>query len=226
MSAFRVTLSASVMCADFRRLGEQFHELDEAGIDCYHFDVIDGHFAPNFCLSPGIISSLRGATDKPFEAHLMVEEPDRFIDAFAEAGCQLIIIHQEVTIHLRRLVQQIRRAGCQAGVALNPVTPLEPLQHVLGDLSQVLLMTVDAGFAAQPFARSVLPKIETLHQQIEAEKLDVAISVDGGINPRTIPECIQAGARVLVLGSTGLFNEADIPAALRSIRAQAEQAAR
>ena len=210
------------MCADFRRLGEQFRELDAAGIDSYHFDIIDGHFAPNFSLSAGIMSSLRGATDKPFEAHLMVEEPDRFIDAFAEAGCQLIVVHQEVTIHLRRLVQQIKRAGCQAGVALNPVTPLDPLQHVLGDLSQVLLMTVDAGFAAQPFARSVLPKIKTLRQQIDAEKLDVAISVDGGINARTIPDCVQAGARVLVLGSTGLFNEADIPAALRSIRAQAE----
>ncbi len=221
----RIELSASVMCADFRRLGEQIRELDASGIDRYHFDVIDGHFTPNFGLNADMIRSLRSETDKPFEAHMMVSEPERFVDEFARAGCQLIVVHQEVTPHLRRLVQQIRATGCQAGIALNPVTPIEPLQHVLADISQVILLSVDAGFAAQPFTKTVLPKIAALRGQIDAENFDVAIAADGGINPRTIDAVVGAGASVLVLGSTGLFGEPDFAAALHAIRAQAERAA-
>jgi ribulose-phosphate 3-epimerase len=223
--AKKIELSASVMCADFRRLGDQIRELDASGIDRYHFDVIDGHFAPNFGLNADMIRALRGETDKPFEAHLMVTEPDRFVEEFARAGCQLIVVHQEVTSALRRLVQQIRQAGCEAGIALNPVTPIEPLQHVLADISQVIVLSVDAGFAAQPFTRTVLPKMAALRAQIDAENLDIAISADGGINPRTIDAVVGAGASVLVLGSTGLFGDSDFAASLRATREQAERAA-
>jgi ribulose-phosphate 3-epimerase len=221
----RIALSASMMCADFRRLGEQIRELDASGIDRYHFDVIDGHFAPNFGYTADMIKSLRGETDKPFEAHLMVSQPDRFVEEFVRAGCQLIVVHQEVTSLLRRLVQQIRQAGCQAGIALNPVTPIEPLQHVLADISQVIMLSVDAGFAGQPFAKTVVPKIAALQAQIEADNLDVAISADGGINARTIDAVVGAGASVLVLGSTGLFGEADFRVSLSATREQAERAA-
>ncbi|MCC7447817.1 MAG: ribulose-phosphate 3-epimerase [Anaerolineae bacterium] len=221
----RVELAASIMCADFRRLGDQVRELDAAGMDRYHFDVIDGHFSPNFALSQTIVSALRGDSDKLFEAHLMVTEPERFIDEFAKAGCGLIYVHQEVTIHLRRLVKQIRDAGCRAGVALNPVTPIEPLMHVLGDISDVILMTVDAGFAAQPFAPTVIPKIAALRAMINRERVNVHIEVDGGINPRTIDQVVGAGADVLVLGSTGLFNESDLTAGAAKLREQAQRAA-
>jgi ribulose-phosphate 3-epimerase len=221
----RIELSASMMCADFRRIGEQIRLLEAGGIDRYHFDVIDGHFATNFGFSPDMIRGLRSETDKPFEAHLMVTEPDRFVDAFARAGCQLIVVQQEVTSTLRRLVQQIRQAGCEAGIALNPVTPIEPLQHVLADISQVIVLSVDAGFAGQPFTRTVLPKMAALRQQIDAENLDIAISADGGINPRTIDAVVGAGASVLVLGSTGLFGDPDFAESLRATREQAERAA-
>ncbi len=221
----RIELSASMMCADFRRMGEQIRELDASGIDRYHYDVIDGHFAPNFGFSADMIKALRGETDKPFEVHLMVTEPARFVEDFARAGCQLIVVHQEVTFLLRRLVQQIRETGCQAGIALNPVTPIEPLQHVLADISQVIVLSVDAGFAGQPFTKTVIPKMAALRAQIDAENLDVAISADGGINPRTIDAVVGAGASVLVLGSTGLFGEPDFGASLRATREQAERAA-
>jgi ribulose-phosphate 3-epimerase len=221
----RIELSASMMCADFRRMGEQIRELDASGIDRYHFDVIDGHFVPNFGFTADMIKSLRSETDKPFEAHMMATEPDRFVEEFARAGCQLIIVHLEVTSLLRRLVQQIRQAGCQAGIALNPVTPIEPLQHVLADISQVIVLSVDAGFAGQPFTKTVIPKMAALRAQIDAENLDVAISADGGINPRTIDSVVGAGASVLVLGSTGLFGDLDFASSLQATREQAERAA-
>jgi len=219
-----IQLSASVMCADFSRLEAQFRELDAAGIDRYHWDVIDGHFAPNFGQNADQMANLRAKTKTPFEAHLMVEHPEYFINDFQKAGCQLIVVHQEVTIHLRRLIQQIRQAGCQAGVALNPITPLDALQHVLGDISQVLLMTVDAGFAAQPFARTVIPKIRQMRQMLDAANLDIEIAVDGGINPKTIPEVAAAGGNVLVLGSTGLFTGQDFQTSIRTVRQLAADA--
>jgi ribulose-phosphate 3-epimerase len=220
-----IELSASLMCADFRRLGEQIRQLDAAGIDRYHLDVMDGHYVPTFGLSADIIASVRGETDKPFDVHLAVDEPERFIEQFARAGCQTIIIHQEATPHLRRLARAIQAAGCKAGIALGPTTPIDSLQHLLTDVSQIIVLTVDAGFAAQPFTWSVVPKMAALHAQIRASGRDVAICADGGINPRTIDAVIGAGASVLVLGSSGLFGEPDYAAALRAIREQAENAA-
>ncbi len=217
-------LSASVMCADFKRLPEQFQKLDEGGIDRYHFDIMDGHLVPNFALSPLIMGSLRDLTQTPFEAHLMIEQPEHFLEATAQAGAQIIIVHAEATIHLRRVISQITKLGCRAGIAMNPTTPPDMLRYVLPDVSTVLLMTVDAGFAGQAFAPTVLEKIREVREMITDQRLSIEIEVDGGINPRTIPDCVRAGADVLVLGSTGLFNEPDLAESVRTTRHLADGA--
>jgi ribulose-phosphate 3-epimerase len=220
----RVELAASLMCGDYLRLGEQIHELDAAGIDRYHLDVMDGHFVPNLGLGPELIAGLRSETDKPFDAHLQISEPERFIERFAKAGCETLIVHLEASHHHRRLMAQIRDAGCRPGIAINPTTSIDALPHLLGDVSQVIVMTVDAGFAAQPFTWSVLPKMHAVHERIREHGFAARICADGGVNPRTIPDLVKAGSRVLVLGSTGLFGEPDFGAALRAIREQAAAA--
>jgi len=220
----KVELAASLMCGDYRRLGEQIHALDAAGIDRYHLDVMDGHFVPNLGLGPELVACLRSETDKPFDAHLQIAEPERFIELFARAGCETLIVHQEASHHLRRLTAQIRDAGCQPGVALNPTTSIDALPHLLADVTQVIVLTVDAGFAAQPFTWSVVPKMRAVHDQMRAQGSPARICADGGINPQTIPDVVSAGSRVLVLGSTGLFGEPDFAAALHAIREQATAA--
>jgi ribulose-phosphate 3-epimerase len=211
-------LCASVMCADLTRLADQVRVLDAAGIDRYHWDIMDGRFVPNFALTPLLMEMARGLTATPFEAHLMIEAPEHYIDMTAKAGANRIIIHAETTHHIRRAIQHIRAAGAQAGVAINPATPPDLLRYVLPEVSTVLCMTVDPGFAGQPFARPVLEKIRTVRQMIDDLRLAVEIEVDGNINAETIPDCARAGARAFVLGSTGLFNQDDFAAALRKLR--------
>jgi ribulose-phosphate 3-epimerase len=220
----RIELAASLMCGDYRRLGEQIRELDAAGIDRYHLDVMDGHFVPNLGLGPELIAAIRSETDRPFDAHLQVSEPERFIERFARAGCETLIVHLEASHHQRRLVAQITAAGCTPGIALNPVTPPDALEHLYADVSQVIALTVDAGFAGQPFTASVLPKMAHIQERIEATGSAARITADGNVNPRTIDRLVGSGARILVLGSTGLFNEPDFGAALRAVRQQAEAA--
>ena len=176
-------------------------------------------------VGPVVVVELDGwETDKPFDAHLQVSEPDRFIDLFAEAGCGTLIVHLESTIHLRRLLARIKGAGCMAGIALNPATSIEPLKYLYPDLTQVIVLTVDAGFKAQPFTAGVLPKMATVHDQLVEGGYDAVITADGSVNPRTIEDLVRSGSRILVLGSTGLFNEPDFAAALARVRAQAEAA--
>lgn len=219
-----IELAASLMCGDYRRLGEQIRELDTAGIDRYHLDVMDGHFVPNLGLGPELIATIRGETDKPFDAHLQVAEPDRFVDQFARAGCETIVFHLEATIHHRRMVARIREAGCTPGIALNPTTSADPLPYLLPDITQAVILTVDAGFKGQPFTSSVLPKMAAVHERIEAGGFNTSIVADGSVNPGTIDDLVSAGSRILVLGSTGLFGEPDFGAALVAVRHQAERA--
>ncbi len=219
-----IQLAASLMCGDYRRLGEQIRELDAAGIDRYHLDVMDGHFVSNLGLGPELIAGIRGETDKPFDAHLQVSEPERFIDLFAAAGCETLIVRLEATIHLRRIVARIREVGCTPGIALNPATPIGALEVLYPDLGQVIVLTVDAGFKGQPFTSAALPKMAAVHRQLTEGGHEAVITADGSVNPATIDRLVAAGSRILVLGSTGLFGEPDFGEALARVREQAEAA--
>ena len=198
-------IGPSLMCADLGRLIENIHELDQAEVDFYHFDIMDGNFVPNITLGPDLIRALRPHTRKPFDAHLMVEEPERMIGPIAEAGADMISIHAESKVHLQRALQQIRSHGLKAGVALNPSTPLCVLDYVMDSLDFVCVMTVNPGFAGQKFIPSTMRKIKELRQKIDQEKLDIRIEVDGNISNAIIPEVMSNGAEMLVCGTSSVF---------------------
>jgi len=210
-------LSASILSADFGRLAEQVKSAEQAGVDWIHVDVMDGHFVPNITIGPGVTQALRRATSLPLDVHLMISNPERYVEAFVETGADWLGIHVEATVHLERLIQQIKEAGARATVTLNPATPLNCLEYVLKDVDMVLLMTVNPGFSGQKFIRSVLPKIRRLRQMIDEQQLDVLIQADGGVHLDTVGELAAAGADVLVSGS-GLFNEKPIAENVRRLR--------
>jgi ribulose-phosphate 3-epimerase len=196
-----VRLLPSVFAADQARLGEQVREAEAAGADAFHVDVMDGRFVPNLSLGAAVVEALRRATGLPLGAHLMIEEPERHVEAFARAGADLIIVHPEATPDLHRLLQAIRRAGARAGVALNPFSPLSTIEEGLPLAEAVLLMTVSPGFSGQEFLPGVLPKILRLRKLLGDAGLAVEIEVDGGIDAQTAPLVVAAGARGLVAGS-------------------------
>ncbi|MEP3072768.1 ribulose-phosphate 3-epimerase [Maricaulis sp.] len=196
-----VIISPSILSADFAKLGEEVRAIDEAGADWIHVDVMDGHFVPNLTIGPGVIKSLRPHSQKPFDVHLMITPVDPYIDAFAEAGADMITAHPEAGPHFHRTVQKIRSTGRKAGAALNPSTPGETLDYVLDELDLVLVMSVNPGFGGQSFIDSQLRKIESLRQTIDRRGLPTLIEVDGGVNPDTAKACISAGAHALVAGS-------------------------
>jgi len=191
----------SILSADFARLGEQVEEAQAAGADRIQVDVMDGRFVPNITVGPLIIEAVRRHTTLPIEAHLMIVEPERYLEAFADAGADLIIVHQEASIHLRRTIQQIHGLGKRAGVAINPATPLVMLQEILNDIDLALCMTVNPGFGGQSFIRETLPKIARLRAMIQQHGARCDLEVDGGIAPDTAPDVVRAGANVLVAGS-------------------------
>jgi ribulose-phosphate 3-epimerase len=214
-------IAPSILSADFACLGEQLRAVERAGADWIHVDVMDGRFVPNLTIGPLVVEAVRRTTDLPLDVHLMIEEPERYVGAFVKAGADLVSVHVETCPHLHRTLQQIREAGARASAVLNPSTPASHVETVLGDLDQVLVMTVNPGFGGQEFIASMLPKIATLRRWIDERGLSVALEVDGGISPKTIGRAHRAGADVFVAGSA-VFGQPDVAAAIAALRAAAK----
>jgi ribulose-phosphate 3-epimerase len=194
-------IAPSILSADFAKLGEEVRAIDEAGADWIHIDVMDGHFVPNLTIGPGVVKALRPHTQKPFDVHLMISPVDPFLDAFAEAGADIITVHPEAGPHLHRTVQRVKALGKKAGVSLNPGTPADALDYVLDELDLVLVMSVNPGFGGQKFITSQLKKIETIAETIARRGLPIVLEVDGGIDPATARQAVAAGATALVAGT-------------------------
>jgi len=196
----------SVLSADFTCLGDQVREAEVAGAQRIQVDVMDGHFVPNITMGPMIVNAVRRCTTLPVEAHLMISHPEQYIEEFAKAGADVIIVHQEASPHLHRIIQQIKATGKMAGIALTPSTPIIMLEDILSLLDLVLIMTVNPGFGGQDFIPETLPKIKRLREMIDQQELHCDIEVDGGINETVVPLVVQAGANLLVAGSA-VYNE-------------------
>lgn len=218
MSA-RVKVAPSILASDFGRLAEEIRAVEAAGADYIHVDVMDGRFVPNISMGPVVVEAARKVTKLPLDVHLMIVEPERYVEAFAEAGADLLTVHVEASPHLHRTLQQIRALGVKPAVVLNPATPLSSLEEVLGEVDQVLVMSVNPGFGGQAFIEKSVERIRRLSQMLAAQGLQgrVDIEVDGGINVQTAPRVIEAGATVLVAGSA-VFGQADYAKAIAELR--------
>ena len=225
MQSDSIKLAPSILAADFARLGEQVSEAERAGADRIHVDVMDGHFVPNIAIGAPIVQSLRRVTSLAMETHLMISDPDLFLDEFAEAGSTSFLVHWEGNNNLHRTVQRIKALGKQAGVAINPATPASVLEEILPDLDQVLVMTVNPGFGHQHFLQSTLPKVRRVAQMIERIKPECGLEVDGGIDEATAAMAVAAGANVLVAGTSVFATDKSVAAAMESLRNAATQVA-
>ncbi len=196
-----ILIAPSILSADFTRLGDEIKEVERAGADLIHVDVMDGHFVPNITIGPLVVKAAKTVATKPLDVHLMISDPDSYVDAFADAGADWITVHVEACTHLHRTVSRIKELGKKAGVVLNPATSLATLDYILEEVDVVMLMSVNPGFGGQSFIPSTLAKIWQLRQRIDALGLEVDIEVDGGISPTTISDVAEAGANVFVAGS-------------------------
>ncbi|HEY8073915.1 MAG TPA: ribulose-phosphate 3-epimerase [Labilithrix sp.] len=209
-SSPRILVAPSILSADFARLGEEVAAVERAGADWLHVDVMDGRFVPNITIGPPVVKALRRVTKLPLDVHLMIVEPEKYLDAFAEAGADTITIHVEACTHLHRALCHIRSLGKRAGVTMNPSTHESTIEYVLEVCDQVLVMSVNPGFGGQSFLTSQLAKVRAIRKMIDATGRDIALEIDGGITPKTAPEAIAAGARVLVAGNA-VFGEKEPP---------------
>lgn len=212
-----VKIAPSILSADFAKLGNEIVEVEKGGADYIHVDVMDGHFVPNITIGPLIVEAIRPITKLPLDVHLMIENPDQYIEAFAKAGADIITVHVEACRHLHRTIHLIKSFGVKAGVVLNPATPVDTIQHIIADIDMVLLMSVNPGFGGQKFIPEVLPKIKAVKEMAEKKGVDIEIEIDGGVNSETAKQCIEAGATVLVAGSA-IYNEEDYAKAISLIR--------
>ncbi|EQK43826.1 MULTISPECIES: ribulose-phosphate 3-epimerase [Paraclostridium] len=217
-----IKMAPSILSADFARLLEDVKKVERAGCEYLHIDVMDGHFVPNITLGPAIVKSLRKDVNMVFDAHLMIENPDNYIKDFVDAGCDMIVVHEEACTHLHRTIQNIKSFNVKAGVALNPATPIENIKYILNDIDMVLIMTVNPGFGGQSFIGTMIDKIKELKALIDEKGLDVDIQVDGGIKPSNVSEVVKAGANVIVAGSA-IFNSDDIEATVKEFRLNASK---
>ena len=211
-----IYIAPSLLSADFSKLQEEVKDIEQGGADWLHLDVMDGHFVPNITFGPGLIKALRPHSNLFFDVHLMIENPDKYIQAFADSGADMIVVHAEACTHLHRTIQSIHATGKKAGVALNPATSLSVLDYILPDVDMVLLMSVNPGFGGQKFI-NIVPKLERLMEMCNALGVSPLIQVDGGITPETAPLVVNAGANVLVAGSA-VFGKPDRKAAIEALR--------
>ncbi|TKC18619.1 ribulose-phosphate 3-epimerase [Robertmurraya kyonggiensis] len=212
-----VKIAPSILSADFSKLGEEIKDVERGGAELIHVDVMDGHFVPNITIGPLIVDAIRPVTKLPLDVHLMIENPDQYIEAFAKAGADYITVHVEVCRHLHRTIQNIKSHGIKAGVVLNPATPVSSIEHIIEEIDMVLLMTVNPGFGGQKFISSVVPKIRQVKELAEAKGLNIDIEIDGGVNTETAKLCTDAGATILVAGSA-VYDKADRKLAIEELK--------
>jgi ribulose-phosphate 3-epimerase len=212
-----VKIAPSILSADFMRLGEEINAAGAAGTDMLHLDIMDGHFVPNMAIGPAVVESIRKITSLPLDVHLMIEEPDKYLEDFIKAGADYLTVHYEASVHLHRTVQCIKERGVKAGVSLNPATPVWSLEHILPDMDFALLMSVNPGFGGQEFIPETINKIKTLKRLLGEKSLPALIEVDGGINLRNAASVASAGADILVMGSA-FFHSGDYGTLIKQFR--------
>jgi ribulose-phosphate 3-epimerase len=217
-----IRIAPSLLAADFSRLADEIAQAEAGGADWFHLDVMDGHFVPNLTFGPLIVSAIRKCTKLPLDTHLMIESPERYLEAFRDAGSDHITVHQEVCSHLHRTIARIRELGSKAGVSINPVTPATTLAEIVPEVDQILIMSVNAGFGGQRFIQATLQRLKDTKSMIRASSRDVRLEVDGGIDVANAPLVVRAGADVLVAG-TSIFRSPNIAQAVRDLRKSVEQ---
>lgn len=214
-----ILVSASLMCSDFRYLEEELKDMEDSGVDYIHFDIMDGLFVPNYTLGPCLIEAVKNMCSLPIDAHLMIEKPERHVELFADCGCDLISIHQETCVHLHRTIEEIKKQGIKAGVALNPATSLTTLEDILPELDFVLIMTVEPGFARQKLVPYTIEKIARFKKMMENRGLQIPIEVDGNVSFENAPKMVSAGASILVAGTSSIYSkESDIASGVQRLK--------